>query len=425
MEYLIDGQLAKSVTASALGMSTVDCSDMMDEGDSWSFAVELLDPVTPRSLRERLNRREPGILSIPQGTERVVIRFPNPRWKSDADTSNWAGQRVASMALAARALEFTEFETIVPAVYAWSEGSPHDPTFVIEEYRPELRLSDYFDGLDETRQADVLRDFAAITRYFQAYVLPWGLQGYGSLAFDANGRLTLSGSHLIPGRPGPFGNFRDCLSARAQRSWEVCEDHWSAKENWPLLSRVREFYITKNEELLDAFKDMQMTAFIHCGLDLQNVLYDPQKGKITTLMDYGRCRIDHPLFEYFNSFSSIMGKLFYPFDAHLQFLVECVLEGFPVEECPIDDLDRSYLATSENNMSKRYAVGKKFHGQLEFHDADVLTPWKTTQAKQLCYLLGIYDAMRGRCRVACGLSAAEAEEQKEEILKKYLAYYGS
>lgn len=200
------------------------CS-MVGTGNNLVFMIDLAEPVKDE-LQSKDDDPKPFTYAIPAGVTRLVARIPRP--ERGLEDSVRIRNQVASQALARKALADGN-ALLVPRVYDWDDAAPG---YMIEEFKSgEVISNDEWKALkeDEDAMKHVAKQVACFTKALQAYELPSGITGYGSITFDDAGNI--SASKRVFQYEGPFSTYREYLKRVIE--WQLAHsEHVKALKGW-------------------------------------------------------------------------------------------------------------------------------------------------------------------------------------------------
>ncbi|KAK6812429.1 hypothetical protein RU639_011900 [Aspergillus parasiticus] len=310
--------LAGEIIRRELALKVSNISHLGYSRSNLVYQVDLSEPT-----REAYHgSRKPGTVAMPENTGRLMIRFFKP-----FDTYNEGVRvenKVAAMTVARLALADSALHTIIPQVYGWNSGKnePSGQAWVLEEYVPGKNLGDDFPTLPSDKQQVLLAQLAEVVKAFQDYNFPETAQGFGGLAFNADGNVL------------------------------VCAIAWT--DLWPRDSM----------EFSQNFPRGRPT-FVQASLELLKTLYDPEILHITALLDYGLSHISIPAAEYLHYFHSISGALAAPYSEETEDLREAILHGFPdVENLPNSKPMRQGWAEFGSGRDIQWGLAKAWNDEL-------------------------------------------------------------
>lgn len=184
---------------------------MIGTGNNSIYMVQLAEPVKDE-LQRKGGDPKPFTSAIPVGVTRLVVRIP--RLERGLDDSVRVRNQVASMALARKALADVD-PLLIPRVYDWDDAGPG---YIIEEFKTgEVLTNEEWKALDEDSMRHVAKQLARLVKALQAYELPSGISGYGSITFDDDGNLSATKSVFMYG--GPFSTYGEYLKETIE--WQL------------------------------------------------------------------------------------------------------------------------------------------------------------------------------------------------------------
>ncbi|KAM7185525.1 hypothetical protein V8F33_012335 [Rhypophila sp. PSN 637] len=228
---------------------------------------------------------QPGCVPIPAGTREFIIRLRNPDAESMHQETRVQNE-VAILTLASAALRHIE-PNIVPWVFGWGPGALQGPSKSLEEKK------------------NILGQMARILKGLQDYPLPSSIQGWGGLTFDDNGVIISSPMPSVGA--GPWPSLEESYRARLKVALGRVEENPHLK-GWHfngIRERIEKFIESGLAKQLAELESSHERAIIHADFTSDNLLYDPETGRITALLDYDFSSINHPAYEFFRSFNRL------------------------------------------------------------------------------------------------------------------------
>ncbi|KJK67129.1 hypothetical protein P875_00117532 [Aspergillus parasiticus SU-1] len=333
------------------------------------YQVDLSEPT-----REAYHgSRKPGTVAMPENTGRLMIRFFKP-----FDTYNEGVRvenKVAAMTVARLALADSALHTIIPQVYGWNSGKnePSGQAWVLEEYVPGKNLGDDFPTLPSDKQQVLLAQLAEVVKAFQDYNFPETAQGFGGLAFNADGNVC-AGPPSFQVVGSPFSSHAELY--RGLLDWQLgASDQYELINGWwisGLRDRLDRFVAEGLDGVLSKFptgssnfRSSESRSLIWKYKELLKTLYDPEILHITALLDYGLSHISIPAAEYLHYFHSISGALAAPYSEETEDLREAILHGFPdVENLPNSKPMRQGWAEFGSGRDIQWGLAKAWNDEL-------------------------------------------------------------
>ncbi|KAK3315153.1 hypothetical protein B0H66DRAFT_583822 [Apodospora peruviana] len=254
-------------------------------------------PTTPRNADVKL--QQPGC--VPQETH--------------------VQNEVAILTLASAALQHIE-PSIVPRVFGLGPASPGRLGWILQELMPGVPLDDVFSPAGSLKQKkEILGQMARILKGLQDYQLPPSIQGWGGLTFDDGGAI-ISASMPTVGA-GPWSSLQESYRGRIKVALGKAEEN-PYLQGWlpnAVRERVEDFIERGLPKQFADLSSSQDRAIIHADFtefplhhhkeEIQssdNLLYEPETGRLTALLDYDFSGILRPAYEFFRSFAPDGGR---------------------------------------------------------------------------------------------------------------------
>jgi hypothetical protein len=259
--------------------------------------------------------------------QQFILRLSNP----DAEGMNMATRienEVAIISLSSMALRHLE-PNVVPRVFGW-ESARSSQGWILQELMPGVPVDEAFNSMDLEKKRNILAQMAMLLKALQAFPPPESITGWGGVTFDDSGRIVSAAMTSVGS--GPWFSFEDSFRGRLQVALKKADEN-------PNIKGWHENHIRKR---LDAFLERGLPAhfasltskqdrsIIHadfseytviswpstnlfCGcpnyaIATNNLLFDPDSGRITALLDYDFASILHPMYEFLRSFDGAGGQ---------------------------------------------------------------------------------------------------------------------
>ncbi|GAM88337.1 hypothetical protein ANO11243_063700 [Dothideomycetidae sp. 11243] len=278
------------------------------------YKVSLSSPVSPRLSRQ------PDVSRIPASLTTLCVRISAAA--AALEDAVRVSNEVAFLKLARKALEQSGAlsEEIVPRVFAWEEGSPSGPGWIVMEWKAGVPFDhDAVKGMGRDGRAKVAEQVALLVKAFQTFRLPDGVDRFGGVGFDEHGKMVNSRMSLQYG--GPFTSFRELM--RAALTWHIeaskrTTDLKGWKDEGDLMERLERFLLEGFDKVFDQIpEDKCRPVLVHGDLgessrcsknrrdktnsdtsDGSNMLFDPSTFTLTGIVDFDLAHIGIPLSDY-------------------------------------------------------------------------------------------------------------------------------
>ncbi|KAI1455251.1 kinase-like domain-containing protein [Annulohypoxylon moriforme] len=251
--------------------------------------------------------KQPGCVPIPAGTRDFIIRLSNPD-ADGIDQETRVQNEVGILTLAAAALRHIE-PNVVPRVFAWSAAGCDHIGWILEEMMPGAPLKESFKTMSLDQKRGILVQMARLLKALQDYPLPDSIKGWGGVTFNNAGAIISASMSTIGA--GPWPSFEESYRGRlkeALRKADVnpCLQGWRSNG---VRERVDAFVERGLVVQFSTLTSKEERVITHGDFTTDNLLYDPETGRITALIDYDFSSIMHPAHEFFYSFNNTGGRL--------------------------------------------------------------------------------------------------------------------
>ncbi|KAM7211265.1 hypothetical protein V8F06_013362 [Rhypophila decipiens] len=273
-----------------------------------NFVYRISFPLDISTRPRNAGLKQEGCVPIPAGATEFIMRLSN----ADAEgmyQETRVQNEVAILTLASAALQHIE-PHIVPRVFGWGPAAPGRLGWILQDLMPGVPLDDIFDPAGSLEQKkDILGQMARILKGLQDYQLPKSIKGWGGLTFDDSGAII---SALMPSvGAGPWKSLEDSYRGRLKVALRRVEDNPYLR-GWRfngIRERVEDFIERGLPKQFADLPSSQDRAIVHADFTSDNLLFDPETGRLTALLDYDFSSILHPAYEFFRSFGPNGGRL--------------------------------------------------------------------------------------------------------------------
>ncbi|KAK4212602.1 phosphotransferase enzyme family-domain-containing protein [Rhypophila decipiens] len=272
-----------------------------------NFVYRISFPLDISTRPRNAGLKQAGCVPIPAGAREFIMRLSN----ADAEgmyRETRVQNEVAILTLASAALQHIE-PHIVPRVFGWGPATPGRLGWILQDLMPGVPLEDIFDPAGSLEQKkDILGQMARILKGLQDYQLPKSIKGWGGLTFDDSGAI-ISASMPSVGA-GPWQSLDDSYRGRLKVALRRVEDNPYLR-GWRfngIKERVEDFIERGLPKQFADLPSRQDRAIIHADFTSDNLLFDPETGRLTALLDYDFSSILHPAYEFFRSFGPNGGR---------------------------------------------------------------------------------------------------------------------
>ncbi|KAI3316928.1 phosphotransferase enzyme family-domain-containing protein [Xylariaceae sp. AK1471] len=246
-----------------------------------------------------------GCVPIPSGTKEFIVRLNNP----DAEGMNAATRienEVAIISLSSSALRHLE-PNVVPRVFGW-ESAASSQGWILQELMPGVPVDEAFHSMNADQKRNILAQMATLLKALQAHPLPESLTGWGGTTFDDSGRIVSAAMTSVGS--GPWSSFEDSFRGRLQAALKKADEDPNIKgwhEN-SVRKRLDAFLERGLPAHFASLTSKQDRSIIHADFTTNNLLFHPDSGRITALLDYDFASILHPMYEFLRSFDGAGGQ---------------------------------------------------------------------------------------------------------------------
>ncbi|KZL86233.1 phosphotransferase enzyme family protein [Colletotrichum incanum] len=298
------------------GLEPSDIATVEYEEDSpfqynnFIYKITLASPETAASFP---NAGPYTVAPPKEGVSALIMRLANPRAEGIVHETRVENE-VAAMHLARQGLLSSakpDTAKLVPALYDWQSFGNSQSGFgwSLMEFKEGVPLDTVFRDLPGDDMKDVLGQIADVFTGIQKAPLPESIQSHGGMTIDGKGNIVSGQMTTLKGGP-----------------WESHSDFWRAKfmlriedagvspalDGWKpngVRERVDKFLAVGLEEFLEGSNvDVGKRALIHGDLTTNNILYDPNTKKLTSILDFDWAFVSHPCQEFFTSLGDIGGN---------------------------------------------------------------------------------------------------------------------
>ncbi|KAJ8097811.1 phosphotransferase [Lipomyces tetrasporus] len=297
------------------GLQPTDVTPVAYEKDcpfpynNFIYKVELTEPVTPSSFSDAPSCT---VRPVSVGVSKVIIRLSNPK-AGGLNHLNRVENEVAAMYLARKGLGSFKpgLEAVIPAVYAWQAGSSATGglSWLLMEYKAGVQLDEQFNFLSETEKKNVIEQIADVFSGIQRCELPEGVDCYGGLSVDGEGKVVSGEMTTLKG--GPWKGYDAFWQARLVAQLKNADES-SALEGWRpngVRERIEGFLVDGLSEVFaKAGVDIRKRVLVHGDLTMNNMLIDPNTNNLTALLDFDFSFIAPPAHEFFTSLQDLGGN---------------------------------------------------------------------------------------------------------------------
>ncbi|TAQ88973.1 hypothetical protein B7494_g2714 [Chlorociboria aeruginascens] len=274
--------------------------------NNFVYRIYLPSPITSdHNVEER--PRQPGCVSIPDGTEELIMRLANPDAEG-MNAKNRIENEVAIITLASAALSAFE-PHVVPSVYGWgSAAGESSQGWILQELMPGTPVDEAFSTMNLQQKKQILAQMAELLNTLQAYQLPKSITGFGGVTFDDAGNI-LSAAMTSVGA-GPWPSYEASFKGQLEVALKNADGNpyiqgWRANGVRERLDAFVERGIPAQFKFLTSKQDK---VIVHADFTTNNLLFDARSGRITALIDYDFACISHPSYEFFRSFDGAGGQ---------------------------------------------------------------------------------------------------------------------
>ncbi|KAI1174281.1 phosphotransferase enzyme family-domain-containing protein [Nemania sp. FL0916] len=273
-----------------------------------NFVYRLKVPVpisSDRSGGKGHRLKQPGCVPIPPGTKEFILRLNNP----DAEGMHAATRienEVAIISLSSSALRHLE-PNVVSRVFGW-ESAASSQGWILQEFMPGVPVDEAFKSMSLVQKRNILAQMAALLKDLQSFPLPESLTGWGGATFDASGRIVSAAMTSVG--CGPWSSFEDSFRGRLQAALKKADEdpHVKGWHENNVRRRLEAFLERGLSAHFTSLVSRQDRSIIHADFTTNNLLFDPDSGRITALLDYDFASILHPLYEFLRSFDGVGGQ---------------------------------------------------------------------------------------------------------------------
>jgi len=189
--------------------------------NNFVYKVKLASPMTAeQSVRGKSD--QPGCVTIPEGTEVLVMRLAN----STADgmnTRNRVENEVAVISIVSAAFKKMDLN-LVPEVYGWGSASDKSSQgWIMQKFMPGANLSETTEGLDLDDKKTVFAQMAKILKAIQEHELPLSITGFGGLSYDKQGRIVSDVMTTVD--EGPWDTYEQSFEGRLRVALRKSDDN--------------------------------------------------------------------------------------------------------------------------------------------------------------------------------------------------------
>ncbi|KAG7283950.1 hypothetical protein NEMBOFW57_010308 [Staphylotrichum longicolle] len=139
----------------------------------------------------------------------------------------------------------------------------------------------------------IFAQMAEIVRRLQSFQLPESITGFGGVTFNDAGQIVRAEMPTVGA--GPWDLYQSSFKGRLEVALRTADANPYIK-GWQT-NNLREQLSSKDDRIV-----------VHAGFNASNLLFDPDSGRITGLVDYDFATIMHPLHEFSSSFDSTGGQ---------------------------------------------------------------------------------------------------------------------
>ncbi|GKT45788.1 uncharacterized protein ColSpa_05969 [Colletotrichum spaethianum] len=294
-----------------LDIATVEYQeDSPFQYNNFIYKITLSSPATAASFP---NAGSYTVAPPKEGISILIMRLANPKAEGIVHETRVENE-VAAMHLARQGLLSSakpEIAALVPALYDWQSYGSSQSGFgwSLMEFKEGVPLDTVFRDMPDDEMTDVLGQIADVFAGIQKAPLPESIQSYGGMTIDGKGNIVSGQMTILKG--GPWESYSDFWKAMFALRIEDAGVS-PALNGWKpngVRERIDKFLAVGLEKFLDGSDvDVRKRVLIHGDLTTNNILYDPNTKKLTSILDFDWAFISHPCHEFFTSLGDIGGN---------------------------------------------------------------------------------------------------------------------
>ncbi|KAJ6017280.1 hypothetical protein N7451_000659 [Penicillium sp. IBT 35674x] len=269
------------------------------------------------------------------GTSVYILRMSNPEAMGLNPRSSRTENEVAAMYLARQGLENFQpgLGDLIPAVYDFCSGPtlPGDLPWVLMEYKAGVPLDEFFHSQSLATKESIIGQISDAFSGLRECPLPPGVDSHGGLRIAKNGIIS---AEMTITYGGPWPTYEMLLKGRLTH-----ELHDAGLS--PIIRGWQENGMRERlQTLIDRFtlSGFDRKALIHGDLTMNNMLVNPDTGKLTALLDFDFASIADPAHEFLVSLQDLGGNIMGPYgkDPTNGKLLQAIRSGDFSEDIPAE-----------------------------------------------------------------------------------------